>query len=645
MSFIKFSKTKLINLEYSLQREILRTNNNGCYACTTIVDCNTRKYHGLLVCPIPELDGGQHVMLSSLDETIIQHEQEFNLALHKYAGDNYEPKGHKYIHDFTSDPIPKLLYRVGDIILSKERILVDNEPRVLTRYTLVEAQNPTKLKLKPFLAFRNTHALSKANMDINTKSNEIPNGIASRLYSGYPELNMQISKSNEFVPAPDWYYNIEYIEEQKRGYEYKEDLFVPGYFEMTMKKGESIVFSAGLSKSSPLRLKKLFVEELNKRIPRDDFNNCLSNTVKQFFIESNNKKEIISGFPWLTTRLRDTFVALPGLALANKDKSKFEEVISSILKHQKGYLFSDEVETDHEQAYAADISLWFIWSLQQLKQFYPNEKLWVKYGKKIKTIINGYLKEKDHFEVKKNGLIYTHPNNNATTWMNAKSNNAALINRNGYIVETNALWYNAICFASKLAIENNEESFANKCKKVIQKIEINFEDMFWDNEIGYLADFVNSTEKNLQLRPNQVFATSLIYSPLSKEKRSKILAKIEQTLLVPYGLRTLAPTDSQYQPKYKGNHDQREWAAYNGSVWPWLFTQYFEGLYKVYPKSALRASKRFMDAMKSEVQKDGLCSISELYHGDPPHKAKGAISFAKNTGELLRLKWLTQQIE
>ena len=642
MSYLKFSKTELINLEYSLKREVLRTNKIGCYGCTTIIDCNTRKYHGLLVSPLPKLDDGRHVLLSSLDETIIQHDHEFNLALHKYAGDNYEPKGHKYIRDFTSDPIPKLLYRIGDVILSKERLLVEDKAQILIKYTLIEAQSPTRIRLKPFLAFRNIHALSKANMHINTKFISIKNGISSNLYKGYPSLHMQTSKVNEFIPAPDWYYNIEYIEEQKRGYEYKEDLFVPGYFEMPLKKGDAIIFSAGLAETTPTSLKTKFSSELKKHIPRDNLNNCLTNTIHQFFVSNKKDTNIIAGYPWLESRLRDTFVSLPGLTLINNDTGRFKKVMASALGKLKGHFFQSNSSDNN---FSADISLWFVWCLQQYSILNPKVDIWKEYGTKIKAILNGYIKEKKHFSVHDNLLIYANDSSYENSWMNAHTNGEAMIKRTGYIVETNALWYNAIQYAAELAFYNGESSFSNKWLKIGKTVKKSFKETFWLEKENYLADYVNANEKNIQIRPNQVFATSLPFSPLSKDKQKAVLDKIKRVLLVSYGLRTLAPTDPQYKAKYTGNHQEREWAAFNGSVWPWLFTHYFEGLYKVYPKSAMRASHPFLKTMKNEIQTNGLCSISELYHGDPPHNAKGAISFAKNTAELLRLKWMVEQRE
>ncbi|HSH19676.1 MAG TPA: glycogen debranching enzyme N-terminal domain-containing protein, partial [Draconibacterium sp.] len=169
MSYLKFDKEQLINLEYSLNKEILRSNRAGAYMSTTLSGCNTRKYHGLLICPVQNLGGEKHVLLSSLDETIIQNGSEFNLGIHRYQGGAYEPKGHKYIRDIEIEQIPKFTYRVGDAVLTKERILVEREKQVLIRFTLKDANSPTKLRLKPFLAFRNIHQLSKANMFANTK--------------------------------------------------------------------------------------------------------------------------------------------------------------------------------------------------------------------------------------------------------------------------------------------------------------------------------------------------------------------------------------------------------------------------------------------------------------------------------------------
>ena len=205
MSYLKFDKTVMINLEESLTREVLRTNRLGAYHCTTVVDCNTRKYHGLLVMPVPAIDDDNHVLLSSFDETVIQHGAEFNLGLHKYAGDNFSPKGHKYIREYSSETVPRTLYRVGGVIFSKEKVFSMYENRIMIKYTLEDAHSATTLRFRPFLAFRSVKNLTQANGNVNQSYEEVTNGIKTCMYPGYPELYMQLNKKCEFHFQPDWY--------------------------------------------------------------------------------------------------------------------------------------------------------------------------------------------------------------------------------------------------------------------------------------------------------------------------------------------------------------------------------------------------------------------------------------------------------
>jgi len=163
MDYLNFDRSTLVNLEKALTKEMLRTNRSGAYNSTTIVDCNTRKYHGQLVVPLPEIDGDNYVLLSSLDETVIQHNAEFNLGVHQYVGGVHNPNGHKYIREFSCNVISKTIYRVGGVIISKERLMVKNEPRTIIKYTLLEAHSATTIRFKPFLAFRSVNSLSKEN--------------------------------------------------------------------------------------------------------------------------------------------------------------------------------------------------------------------------------------------------------------------------------------------------------------------------------------------------------------------------------------------------------------------------------------------------------------------------------------------------
>ncbi len=647
MSYIKFDKQQLVNLEYSLQKELLRSNRAGSYSSTTITGCNTRKYHGLLVSLQPKIDNQHHVLLSSFDETVIQHETEFNLGIHKYEDDVYEPGGHKYIRDFESEPIPKLTYRVGGVVLSKERVFGANDDRILIKYTLEEANSPTKLRFKPYCAFRSVHDLSRANDDIDTSFIRVQNGVQVRLYEHYSPLFMQFSKKVNYIHNPNWYYGIEYSKEKTRGYDYKEDLFVPGYFEISIKQGESFIFSAGLEEVSPAKLKSIFEKERQVRIPRDSFENCLINTAQQFFVQKKDKIDLIAGYHWFNISGRDTFISLPGLSLTQNDQEAFLSVVDSLIKRMDGPFFpSNRIGSDFIYE-AVDGPLWFFWALQQYILFTGDESLiWKKYQKIMLKILNAFYKGTSYnIHVQENGLLYAGFENDALTWMNVKMNDVPVINRNGLAVEVNALWYNAIRFYSELGKSNKETSGLKKWNDLAQKIEGSFMDTFWDEEKGYMADVVRGEMKDFSVRPNQVFACSLPYCIPDEGKIHRLLQVVESELLTPRGIRTLSPKNLDYKGIYKGDIFARDSAYHQGSAFPWLLGHFAQAYLEIHGKSGLGLIQKIYSNFEEEMTEAGIGTISELYYGDPPYKGKGAISQAWSVAELLRINHLIKQYE
>lgn len=639
MGYLEFDKTELVNLENSLTKEVLRTNRAGTYSLTTLIGCNNRKYHGMLVCPLPQVDGGRHVLLSSLDETIIQHEREFNLALHKYEGDNYEPKGHKYVTEFYTNPIPTLIYGVGGVVLKKEKILVKSEPRILVRYTLVDAHSDTKIRFKPFLAFRNIHALSKANLDANTKVKMVDNGISSCMYQGYPDLYIQTSKKCEFVPAPDWYYNIEYILEQKRGYDFKEDLFVPGYFEASIKKGESIIVSAGLSEIKTNTLKKKFEDEVSDRTPRNSFENCLINGAAQLFLNEGKETRILAGYPWYPARSRDALIALPYLLYKNESPMIYKSVLSTLIGHIVNTLSSNSTNLDDYADCRSDVPLWLVWCIQQIDKQYPEYDVWKEFGKDVKKVMNLYLEHKISFRIDENGMVYNTSDAVANTWMNATVHGRPVMPRNGYAVETNALWYNAIMYV--LEKSKGDKTFGKKWAELAEKVKNSFNATFWNEGRGYLADYVTYDYANAQIRPNQLLACAVDYTMLDKHQIKAVLRVVEEQLMTAYGIRSLTPDDPRYVSHYRGTEEQRENAAFNGSVWPWLYAAYIDALAKIQPRMVESAVNKFLETFEPEMRTAGISCLSEMYHGDPPYHGKGAISFALSFAALLYMKKLS----
>ncbi len=637
MSYLKFEKSELVNLEYSLSREVIRSNRAGSYASTTIIGCNTRKYHGLLVCPLEEMDGEHHVLLSTLDATVIQHEKEFNLGIHKYEGDNYQPKGHKYVRDFDDTKGSYLIYRVGGVVLSREILLVSRAEQVFVKYTLIDAHSETLLRLKPFLAFRNYHALSKSNLYANTKYTEVSNGIMSRLYDGYPGLYMQCSKPVEFVSVPDWYYNIEYMEEQKRGYEYKEDLYVPGYFEMSIKKGESIVFSASTTESAPGGLKRKFTVELGERVPKDSIKNCLVNAAQQFIVRKKDSTEIKAGFPWFGTWGRDTFMSLPGLTLTTGDSATALEVIDSMLTRMKNGLFPNTLIKGEPAFNSADAPLWFIWSLQQYAAYDPEFDIWKRYGKAIKSVLEAYRDGTSGMvHMMENGLIHASMEGSPLTWMDAVIDGNPVTQRAGSPVEVNALWYNAVCQALDWT-QHKEKKFYKLWSHLPGLIKDSFIQQYWNEEKGYLADYVHGSFRDFSVRPSQVIAVAVDHSPLTVEMKKSILDVVEGELLTSRGLRSLSPKNEAYKGLYEGNQEKRDRAYHQGTVWPWLLEHFAKGYLDVHKKTGQNLIKRIYDGFEENLAIRGIGSISEVYDGNPPHLPRGAVSQATGVAALLRI--------
>ncbi len=628
----------MTNLEESLPRELLRTNRSGAYSCSTIVDCNTRKYHGLLVVPVPELDDENHVLLSSLDATVIQHGAEFNLGLHKYQGNNYSPKGHKYIREFDCDKVPTTLYRVGGVVLKKEVVFQHYEDRILIRYTLVDAHSATTLRFRPFLAFRSVRQFTHENSTASREYTEVENGIKTCMYAGYPDLYMQFSKDNNFVFQPDWYRGVEYPKEQERGYASNEDLYVPGYFEMDIKKGETIVFSASTSACKTGGLKRLFDKEVDERSPRDNFFHCLVNAAHQFHNRtSKDERYLLAGYPWFKCRARDTFIALPGLTLSIEEEDYFELVMQTASRGLYEFMEGKPLTTKIYEIEQPDVLLWAVWAVQQYAKHVGRDKCNRKYGKLVQDIVAYIVADKHpNLHLMDNGLLYSEGKDKAVTWMTSTANGHPVVPRTGYIVEFNALWYNALKFCASMATEYEAENEAADYEKRADLCRNSFLDTFV-NQYGYLFDYVEPLDSpDWSVRPNMIFAVALDYSPLTPAQQKSVLDVCTRELLTPKGLRSLSPKSGGYNPMYVGPQTQRDYAYHQGTAWPWLGGFYMEACLKIYKRTRLSFIERQMVGYEDEMTQHCLGTIPELFDGNPPFHGRGAISFAMNVAEILR---------
>ena len=644
MSYISWDKDKLVNLEFSLNREVLRSNSAGAFMATTLIGCNTRKYHGLLVVPQLQLDKNNHVLLSSLEETLIHNKEEFHLGVHMYPDGVFAPRGHKYLTEFSANPMPRLVYNIGGIKLTKELIFSNTEARIMVRYNMEETPEPVTLRVLPFLAFRNVHMLTHENHEASRKVELVKNGASWLLYKDYSRLFVQFSKSVEYTHIPHWYYNVFYIREQERGYEAQEDQFVPGFFEITMKQGDSVILTAGLEEKNPASIKRLCEVEEKKLLPQHDFEECLVKASQQFIIRNDQGTRLWAGFPWFGSCSRDMFLSLPGIALALGDERTFKESLDYLIERMKGPFFPHRYYQKSLYFTAVDSPLWFFWVLQLYEKMLGKDKksIWRKYKESMTTILESFIAGTDfNVKMQDNGLLYAGNSELALTWMNVFAEGHPWTPRTGLAIEVNALWYNALRYAVELLkVADAKNPLLDKWQSVADKIDVSFVETFYDAENRAFYDYVNEQERNTLVRPNMMIAASLPFTPMTEEIQKRAFDIAYSELLTSRGLRSLSPNSEQYQGITIGNHSQRERAYHQGTAFPWLISFYADLSVKLFGKSALPYLEDIYNGFEMAIQENGIGSISEIYDGNPPHEGRGCISQSTSVGALLYLQYI-----
>ena len=641
MAFLKFNKSELVNLEYSLKRELIVANETGAYCNTSIVTCNTRRYHGLLAVPVEELGGGKFMLLSALDESLILRGKQFNLGIHCY-GDTYDPKGHKYIVDFDANPVPVVTYKVGGILFTKTIMMVPDTDQVLIKYELLEAPSKLTLNLKPFLAFRSIHSLTNQNSEAYTGYDEVAGGVAFRLYNGFPYLNMQLSSPAAFKYQPYWYSGVTYSDEYRRGFDCREDLFVPGSFSLEMKPGESVVFSASVAEVNPKGLKRKFTDTLKKMETIDSYEDLLVHNARMFKLQKGDKARINAGFSWLETGLlRETVMSLPGLTLyADGSCEDFEMILDTLIEDEQERLFRRTTQ--------CEAPLRLTDAIQQYIRFSGKEKqIWKKYGETLKKIIESYAPGcRKEIAMHPNGLLWAQMDGVALSWMNAYVYGRPVTERAGYQVETNAFWYNALCFAidmeNKYGAKKNNE-FVARWTPVRDLVKENFQPTFWKPEWGYLADYVGNGPVDPAVRPNLLFPVYLEYSPIDDEVASEVMMTINAELVTKRGLRSLSPRNEAYRGVYEGSQIDRDLAYHQGCAFPDLLAPYIDVCFRMMGSTFYGRAKYLVEGFFDDISKHGVGAFSELYDGDPPHEPHGAIASATSTAALLQIIHIMKQ--
>ncbi len=640
MAFLKFNKQELVNLDYSLKREILGANHHGAYVNTSIVACNTRKYHGLLVVPVEKFGDEKFVLLSSLDESIILNGKQFNLGIHCY-GDTYEPKGHKYIIDFDADCLPTVTYKVGPIVLSKTYCLDKESNQLLISYRLQSAPGKVTLLLKPFLAFRNIHSLTHENDSASTDFSPVENGARFRMYDGFPDLYLQTNVKNEYHHQPYWYKGLTYTDEQRRGFDCTEDLLVPGTFAVEMKPDTEVVFSASDKEEKSSGLKTRFNTFVRNASVITSYRGFLLENVERMKVIKNGRKTVCAGYSWLGTGLlRETLEALPGLTLYSCASPKeFEEILDNVIETEEARLYHRTTQIE--------APLTMTDAIQQYIAYTGNEKaIWNKYGTVLKNIVESYA-HRDYVTLCPNGLLWAQKEGTALTWMNAYVNGYPVTERAGFQVETNALWYNALCFAIEMESKYSRTGeFVEKWSAVRDSVKANYLPTFLMTSrrgFHYLADYVDGNGQHGECRPNQLWAAYLPYRLVDDHVQADIIGAIEKELVTRRGIRTLSPRLDYYKSVYEGSQTARDLAYHNGCTRTSLLGMYEDVCFRMVGSSFCGKAKWLTEGIYEDINRHGVGSFSELYDADPPHEPHGAIASATAVAALCRCQYLLDE--
>lgn len=669
-----FDKPACQNIRRGLRKEWLLTNGLGDYASGTVPGCNTRKYHGLLVANLAS-PPGRHILLSTLEESVLGGGREFFFSCRKHPG-VYYPTGHEYLEYVETGEWPLFHYRIGPLAFTRELVLLRSRTMLLVRYTVdcldLEAdEDPPALTLrvKPLLAFRNAHALTCANMDLQVSTYPVSGpapGFSIRPYNALPPLFMQVEGAySQFLPGPDWCRNVDYFQEEERGYDFREDLFMPGMFDISLPPGSSILLSASTDEE-PGSLADLWEAETQRRQVLGSKSYSLTGQLRRegsrFLTHQPDARDrgegtpvVVAGYHWFDVWGRDAFIALPGLTFAADRTPKGREILDAATASMRGGLIPNMFGAgDRPGAFnSVDASLWYVWAVQQLLIWSPDsadfvhERCWPAMKKIIDAYRGGVTSDEGAVlaRVDDEGMLHSGDENTQFTWMDAFANGRPVTPRYGCAVELNALWYNALAFSDHLAQLYGERR--RRCSTLLRRLRAAFRKRFWvPRGDGYLADVWRDGVQDTAIRPNQIFAVSLPYCPLEPDDWAAVVECVRNNLLTPYGLRTLSPHDRAYREICQGPQTRRDAAYHQGTVWPWLLGAYGEALLKT-AWDVDGAADALLDVLTplftDHLVDAGLGSISEIFDGNPPHTPGGCIAQAWSVAECYRLLRLLRQ--
>ena len=638
-----FTSDQLHDFNFACSLEWLETNQLGGYASSTVSGAHTRRYHGLLVTsrhpPVERI-----VLLSKLDEVIITGKDRFELSANRYPG-VVHPEGFKLLKSFHRDLFPEFVYQAADIVLRKTIAALSGENTTLVLYE-VEAGSPFTMELVPLCSARGFHNTTRANDSIYAGYVFDDGVFQTKNYEDSPELFISVPRA-QFEPTQYWYHHFEFAMEQERGLDYQEDLFNHGKLTVSLKSGDrlGIIISTenpsgrdafGLYQTEKHRRELLTKEyRWNKEIKR------LVLAADQFVVKrGHNGKTVIAGYPWFSDWGRDTMISIPGLCLAigrvEDAKIILRTFAESVSEGMVPNRFPDYGEPPEFNT--VDATLWFFLAVYKYYRHTSDKEFVSALIPVLQDIMAWHYKgTRYRIHVDSDELLYSGQAGIQLTWMDAKAGDWVVTPRTGKAVEVNALWFNALSVMAALLSETGDLKQADDFRKRAFRASASFNRVFWNKSLGCLYDFVDGDYKNDDLRPNQIFALSLPFKLLPKDKAEKVFAILTRKLLTPRGLRSLSPDHKDYKPVYAGDPWHRDSAYHQGTVWSFLFGPYVDAWMNLSGERGRSDASRMLTVFFEHLDEAGVGTVSEIFDGAPPHYPRGCVAQAWGVAEVLRV--------
>jgi predicted glycogen debranching enzyme len=649
---IQFERETWSDLQAALRREWLETNGIGGFASSTIIGLNTRRYHGLLVAATKP-PAGRLVLLSKLEETLFIDGKRFDLSANCYPG-VVHPQGFRYLKKFRLEPFPVFTYEIEGIEIEKCVFMIHAENSTVIHYQLRKNNRPDipnnfQLEIRPLIAFRDYHGTTHENGGINPTVQERCGLATVTPYQGLPALHLA-HNAMELRKTGDWYRNFEYDAERERGLDFSEDLFNPFVlsFDMRSRCQAAIIASTGeRDVAQAVEYRQAEITRRRKAMVaspiEDSFAQSLAGAADQYLVSRGEERTVVAGYHWFSDWGRDTMIALPGLTLLTGKYDVARSILRTFAKHtDRGMLPNRFPEAGETREYnTVDATLWFFEAARAYLSYtgdleFVHNELYPIFADIILWHVRG---TRYGIKVDESGLLDSGEPGVQLTWMDAKVGDWVVTPRRGKPVEIQALWYNALCIMEDLAARSGEETARRRYRHMATVAHWSFNRLFWNEDLGCLYDVVNGGLPDSSIRPNQIFAVSLPYGMLPRDRARSVVEKVKEHLLTPFGLRSLAPSDPQYRGCYTGGPRDRDGAYHQGTVWSWLLGPFITAYIKVNGGSeeARRQAQAWLSPLESHLAEAGLGHVSEIFEGDAPHRPCGCIAQAWSVAEILRV--------